>query len=165
MTPKQQHRHFIGIVSDTHGHKPPMLKTLFHNVDLIIHAGDIGDSSVLDFLGAIAPVHAVRGNMDHIPEWSRLPETAIVTIGSHRFFVLHDLEELDFDPQTAGFMAVIHGHTHQASHQRQGGVDYINPGSAAGIRSPHATAALVTITDNALTVSCINLDMTKTHNP
>jgi uncharacterized protein len=120
----------IGLISDTHGLlRPAALKEL-HGVQLIIHAGDVGTPEILKELAAIAPVTAVRGNVDRGFWANRLPRTAVVEAGGARIYVLHDFEGLDLDPAAAGFAAVITGHTHRAALRERGGVLYFNPGSA-----------------------------------
>jgi putative phosphoesterase len=98
--------------------------------ELIIHAGDVGDSNVLDALREIAPVVAVRGNVD-TAEWAKsLPETAVAEAGAANIYVLHDLNALDLDPTAAGFQVVVSGHSHKPGRSERNGVVYINPGSA-----------------------------------
>lgn len=120
----------VAVLSDTHGHLPAALLDAIRGVDAIIHAGDMDTAEVLVQLRNIAPVHAVRGNMDRGPWTRQLNATAAVTIGQINLFVLHIVENLDFDPAAAGFQAVIHGHTHKAA-ARQGpnGLLLLNPGS------------------------------------
>ncbi len=120
----------IGVISDTHSMWRPRLEDIFAGVNLIIHAGDIGDAGILDELRRLAPVQAVRGNVDK-GEWAKqLPDTLAVTVGTAQLYVLHDLEQLDLDPAAAGFAAVISGHTHKSLVRQQGSVLYLNPGSA-----------------------------------
>jgi putative phosphoesterase len=96
----------------------------------IIHAGDIGAREILDQLGSIAPVTAIRGNVDKAA-WARnLPETEVVELGGVSLYVLHDLAQLDLQPQAAGFKAVIFGHSHIPKQDIRDGVLYFNPGSA-----------------------------------
>ena len=98
--------------------------------ELIIHAGDVGDSNILDALRKIAPVVAVRGNVD-TAEWAKsLPETAAAEAGAVNIYVLHDLNALDLDPAAAGFHIVVSGHSHKPGRSERSGVGYINPGSA-----------------------------------
>jgi len=130
----------VGIISDTHGHLPPEVAEAFAGVDLIIHAGDIGNNEVLEALRAIAPVHAVRGNMDG--GWAYgLPATEVVEVGEVLIYVLHDAYLLKLDPATAGFVAVINGHTHRAAVEKRKGVLFLNPGSA----SPHSSSGTVAL--------------------
>jgi putative phosphoesterase len=122
-------RLLLGIVSDTHGLvRTELLKTL-QGVDMILHAGDIGSLAALQSLQALAPVLAVRGNVDG--GWaSALPETAVAEVGDSLIYLLHDLQALDFDPAAAGFRAVVSGHTHEPAVFSRQGVLYLNPGSA-----------------------------------
>lgn len=120
----------VGIISDTHGLLRPEAERALHGVDLIIHAGDVGQPDILAKLKHIAPVFAVRGNVD-IGAWANeLPATTVVEADSASFYVLHNLRELDLRPDAAKFDFVISGHTHQPQHCEQNGVLYINPGSA-----------------------------------
>jgi len=137
----------IGIISDTHGLLRPEAQRALQGVHLIIHAGDVGAPEILTQLKLIAPVFAVRGNVDTRP-WAReLPLTTVVEIAGFNFYVLHNLRELDLKPQAASFDAVISGHTHQADQRLDAGVLYLNPGSA-GPRRFHlpVTLALLEIT-------------------
>lgn len=120
----------IGVISDTHGLLRPEAQRALQDVQLIIHAGDVGGPEILTRLKLIAPVFAVRGNVDTQPWAEELPLTAVVEISGFHFYVLHNLRELDLNPQAAGFDAVISGHTHQAEQHHDGGVLYLNPGSA-----------------------------------
>jgi putative phosphoesterase len=120
----------IGIISDTHGLiRPEALKALGGS-ELILHAGDVGSPEILDALGKIAPVVAVRGNNDK-EGWARaLPRDEVVEAGAISIYLLHDLKEIDLDPLAAGFRVVVSGHSHQPSVREENGVLYINPGSA-----------------------------------
>jgi uncharacterized protein len=119
----------VGIISDTHGlMRPEAIAALQGSV--IIHAGDVGKPEVVDKLNAIAPTHAVRGNVD-TQGWVRtLPDTKVVEAGGLRFFVLHVRAELAVDPVIAGYAAVIFGHSHSPSIETRSGVLWLNPGSA-----------------------------------
>jgi hypothetical protein len=120
----------VGVISDTHGFLRPEALAALCTVDHIIHAGDIGSPSVLDELCSLAPVTAVRGNID-TEEWARrLPATAVVELGGLVLYVIHAVHELDLDPRAAGFTAVISGHSHQPAEEWRNGVLYFNPGSA-----------------------------------
>ena len=119
----------VGVVSDTHGLARPEALSALQGVDVILHAGDVGGAHVLQALAAIAPVTAVRGNVDR-DTWGRsLPETAVVELGGTLIYLLHDLDRLDLDPAAAGFHAVISGHSHLPAQSRRGRVLYLNPGS------------------------------------
>ncbi len=120
----------IGVISDTHGFLRPQAVEALKGVNLIIHAGDVGSPEILENLGKIAPVKAVRGNTDR-GEWAReLPLTEVVEVGEIQIYVLHDLHTLDLDPGAAGFAAVIFGHSHRPHLERKNGVLFLNPGSA-----------------------------------
>lgn len=120
----------VGLISDTHGLLRPQAVDALRGSDLIVHAGDVGDATIIDHLGAIAPVTVVRGNIDRDPWASAWPETEVVDAGGVLLYVLHDLGALDLDPAVAGFHVVISGHSHKPASQRKGGVLFINPGSA-----------------------------------
>ncbi|HEX5885026.1 MAG TPA: metallophosphoesterase family protein [Pyrinomonadaceae bacterium] len=119
----------IGIISDTHGLvRPEALKAL-KGVEMILHAGDIGNREVLDTLNEIAPVVAVRGNNDK-GEWAQsVPEWEVVEIGDVSIYMLHDLKESDISPSGV-FRVVVSGHSHKPSVTEERGVLYVNPGSA-----------------------------------
>ena len=122
--------HTVGVISDTHGLVRPEALAALAGVEHIVHAGDIGAPAVLDALGRIAPVTAVRGNNDREAWAAGIPETEVVEIGDVSLYVLHDLHELDLDPRAAGFAAVIAGHSHQPRQEDRDGVLFFNPGSA-----------------------------------
>ena len=120
----------IGVISDTHGLLRPEALAALQGSSLIIHAGDVGDPKILDRLSGIAPVTAVRGNVDRESWAKNLPETNIIEVDGVSIYVLHILESLDLQPQAAGIGAVIYGHSHVPKQELQGGVLYFNPGSA-----------------------------------
>jgi len=120
----------LGIISDTHGLLRPEAKEALRDSDLIVHAGDVGNLEIIAQLRAIAPLCVVRGNVDQGSWASQIPPTEIIQFGNFSIYVLHDLDELDLDPQFAGFNAVITGHTHRAHEYRKGKVLFLNPGSA-----------------------------------
>jgi putative phosphoesterase len=121
---------YIGIISDTHGLLREEALQALRGVDLILHAGDVGHPDILKALKTIAPVVAVRGNIDTAPWAQALPETAVVETGFATFYILHNVHDLDLNPQAAGFHCIVSGHSHKPSHQERDGVIYINPGSA-----------------------------------
>lgn len=124
----------VGIISDTHGLLRPGAVEALEGSDLILHAGDVGDSLIIDNLRATAPVVAVRGNMD-TEAWSRkLKLTEVIEEFRHLFYLIHDLNRMDIDPAVSGMSVVINGHTHRALIERYDGVLYINPGSAGPVR-------------------------------
>jgi uncharacterized protein len=120
----------IGVISDTHGHLPDGVATVFDQVKRIIHAGDIDHPRILDQLGQIAPVTAVRGNMDGGSWAERLPRFDMIQVNGIYLYVLHRVEHLDIDPAAAGVGVVIGGHTHQPANETANGVLFFNPGSA-----------------------------------
>ena len=120
----------IGVISDTHGLMRPEVPTAFDGVELILHAGDIGEAEVIRQLKSIAPIVAVRGNND-TGSWARaIPETKVTRIGRVSIYMLHNLKEIDLDPSAKGFQVVISGHSHRPSIETRGGVLFLNPGSA-----------------------------------
>ena len=120
----------IGVISDTHGLLRPGAVAALKGVDQILHAGDIGGPEILDSLARIAPVTAVRGNVDIEPWVNTLPETEVVELGGIMIYMLHDLARLDLKPEAAGIRAVVYGHSHQPKIEEKNGVLYFNPGSA-----------------------------------
>lgn len=134
----------IGIISDTHGLLRPEAVERLAGVQHIIHAGDIGRPEVISELSRIAPVTAVRGNIDG-GEWAAgYPQTEFVKLGGRFFYVLHNLAELDLDPTAAGIDVVVSGHSHQPRIETVDGVVYLNPGSA-GPRRFSLPIALATL--------------------
>jgi putative phosphoesterase len=145
----------IGLISDTHGLLRPEAVCALEGVDTVIHAGDIGDPLILEELRHLAPVTAVRGNVDRAG-WARaLPETAVVDPG---IFVIHNLADLDIDPKAAGFRAIVSGHSHQPGRTDRDGVLYVNPGSAGPrrFRLP-VTLATLEIRGGEWTIDFIDL--------
>jgi putative phosphoesterase len=148
----------IGLISDTHGLLRPEALDALRGSDRIIHAGDIGSPDILDALRAIAPVIAIRGNIDKDAWAKSLPETEIVEIGDAILYVLHDVHQLDLDPAAAGFRAVISGHSHAPSQEFRAGVLYINPGNAGPrrFRLP-ITVAKMYVTSTSIEAEFISL--------
>ena len=134
---KRTFDHKIGIISDTHGLIRQSVVKSFKDVDLIVHAGDVGKPEVLATLQDIAKVYPVRGNIDGGKWTDNLPFTEVVQVGQVYLYVLHDLNSLDLDPVTAGFNAVISGHSHVPNIEERNGVLFLNPGSAGARRSNH----------------------------
>ena len=120
----------MGVISDTHGLFRPEAEQALHGSDLIIHAGDVGNSDIIAELKTIAPLFVVRGNIDKEAWANDLPANQVVQFGHSSIYVIHDLHDLDLDPEAAGFSAVITGHTHRAHEYRKGKVLFLNPGSA-----------------------------------
>ena len=118
------------MISDTHGLLRPQALDALHGSELILHAGDVGKPEILTALREIAPIIAVRGNVD-TAGWARtLPERAVAEAGKVFLYVLHDVQALDLNPAAAGFHVVVSGHSHQPGKFERDGVFYINPGSA-----------------------------------
>jgi uncharacterized protein len=124
----------IGVVSDTHGLLRPEVPAALGGADHILHLGDVGDPAILKSLAEIAPVHAVRGNIDHSGPNSRLPETEVLLFEGHYLYLLHDLGALRLDPVAAKFAAVLCGHSHRPKIEHKQGVLYFNPGSCGPCR-------------------------------
>jgi hypothetical protein len=155
---EDQNSYRVGVISDTHGRIPSGVLQAFKDVDLIIHAGDIGDQAVLDRLSKIAPVAAVRGNMDFGKWAGRLPETEVVEIGQTLLYVLHIVNRLDIEPKKLGYKAVISGHTHRPDVYEENGVTFINPGSASYPKPGQpGSVALIQIKEDHLDLKRIDL--------
>jgi putative phosphoesterase len=134
----------LGIISDTHGLLRPEALAALAGACHIVHAGDVGCIAVLDALRAIAPVTAVRGNVDTAAELATLPRDAGVTLAGVSIYVLHDAAELDIDPAAARFNVVVTGHSHRPAVAERNGVLHINPG-AAGPRRFRLPVTLATL--------------------
>ncbi len=119
----------LGIVSDTHGLLRAEVLPALAGVDRILHLGDVGKFSILQELEKIAPVTAIRGNVDREGPCAQLPETEVVLAEGRYLYLLHDLKTLHLDPAAAKFAAVLFGHTHVPNFYRKKGVLYFNPGS------------------------------------
>ncbi len=120
----------IGVISDTHGLLRAEAVAALQGSDHIIHAGDVGDPEILETLRQIAPITAIRGNVDR-GVWARkLPQTEVLELDGVSIYVLHNLKDLDLKPDAAGFMVVISGHSHVPKQETRRGVLYFNPGSA-----------------------------------
>ncbi len=120
----------IGVISDTHGLLRPDAFNALRGSDHIIHAGDVGDPEILDTLRTLAPLTAIRGNIDKERWAKKLPEKEVVELAGFSIYVLHDLSKLDLKPEASGFRAVIYGHSHVPKQETKNGVLYFNPGSA-----------------------------------
>jgi hypothetical protein len=152
----------IGLISDTHGLLRPQAVRALEGSELIIHAGDVGDPEILEELKKLAPVFAVRGNVDTEP-WARtLPETEVVEIESATIYVLHDVHALDLDPAAAGFQIIVSGHSHKPGQTERGGVLFLNPGSAGPRRFDlPVTVAHLNLNDKPWAVKFIDLLINK----
>jgi putative phosphoesterase len=148
----------VGVISDTHGLLRREAVDALADSDLIIHAGDVGAPEVLEHLGLVAPVFAVRGNVD-TASWARsLPHTQVVEAGDVLIYVLHDLAQLDLEPKAARFAAVVSGHSHRPAAEVRDGVLFLNPGSAGPRRfSLPVTVARLRIDGKALSHELVRL--------
>jgi putative phosphoesterase len=138
----------IGLISDTHGLLRPQALRALESSDVIIHAGDVGDPEILETLKTLAPVFAVRGNVDAEPWALALPETEVIELDPATIYVLHDVHALDLDPAAAGFQIIVSGHSHKASREERNGILFLNPGSAGPRRF-----------DLPITVALLHLDL------
>jgi uncharacterized protein len=148
----------IGVISDTHGLLRPEALEALRGVEHILHAGDVGDPGILDSLRELAPVTAIRGNIDVEGPCSHLPATEVVTLHGRTFYMLHDRQALDLDPAAAGFAAVISGHSHRPLIEWRNGVLYMNSGSAGPRRfSLPVSIGLLTISADGLQPQLVTL--------
>jgi len=120
----------LGVISDTHGLLRPEAVEALRGAQQVIHAGDVGSPEILKNPATIAPVTAVRGNVDKDAWAQQLPETQVLEAGEISIYLLHDLTQLDVKPEAAGFRVVISGHSHIPMQEVRNGVLYFNPGSA-----------------------------------
>jgi putative phosphoesterase len=149
----------IGLISDTHGLLRQEAVEALRGSELIIHAGDVGKSEILDTLRTLAPVVAVRGNVD-TADWAQaLPETAVAQAAGVTIYVLHDVNALDLNPLAAGFQVVVSGHSHKPGSYERNGVLYINPGSAGPRRFQlPVTVARLNVERGPYEVAFLDLD-------
>jgi putative phosphoesterase len=149
----------IGLISDTHGLLRPEAVEALRGSELILHAGDVGKPEILDTLRKIAPVVAVRGNVDTAPWAQDLPETAAAEAGAILIYMLHDVNALDLNPAAAGFHVVVSGHSHKPGKTERDGVLYINPGSAGPRRfNLPITVALLRLERGLCDVEFVDLE-------
>ena len=148
----------IGLISDTHGLLRSEALRALQGVAAIIHAGDIGDPAILTTLRTLAPVTAVRGNVDR-ERWAQgLPLTAVLALDAVRIYVLHALRDLAIVPEAAGFRVVVSGHTHRPARAERNGVLFVNPGSAGPRRfSAPVSLALLHVRDATVEVKFVTL--------
>jgi uncharacterized protein len=138
----------IGVISDTHGLLRPEALAALAGVEHILHAGDVGDEAILDSLRKIAPVTAIRGNVDVSGACAELPATDVVELGGRLFYLVHSVHDLNINPAVAGVAVVVSGHSHKASVEMRDRVLFFNPGSAGPRRfSMPVTLGFVTIED------------------
>lgn len=120
----------VGLISDTHGLLRPEAKAFLKGSDYIVHGGDICDPRILEELAALAPLTAVRGNNDRGLWAEHLRETELLQVGEVFVYAIHDLAQLDIEPNAAGVQVVVSGHSHKPLVERRDGVLYVNPGSS-----------------------------------
>lgn len=148
----------LGIISDTHGLLRPEAVKELETCNAILHAGDIGTEEVLNALKAMAPVHAVRGNVDREPWAMNIPVNDVVEIAGRCFYLIHILDNIDLDPVAAGIDAVIYGHSHMPEIHEKRGVLYMNPGSAGpGRFSKPVSMGKIIIDDQGLHPEIISI--------
>lgn len=151
-------KQIIGLISDTHGLLRNSAIEAMAGSDRIIHAGDIDTPEVLREIEAIAPVTAVRGNMDGRPQLGMLPKNEMIDVGGVLIYIIHDRFEMDLDPLAAGISVVIFGHSHRPVVEKNNSVLYINPGSAGPRRFKlPASVGRLEISDGRITPSIIEL--------
>ncbi len=152
----------IGVISDTHGLLRPEVVPALKGADQILHLGDVGKISILGKLSEIAPVTAVRGNVDREGRCAKLPETDVVIFEGLYIYMLHDVKTLHLDPAAAKFAAVLSGHTHVPNYITKKGVLYFNPGSCGPRRFDlPITVGLLTIENNGLRPEIVYLTTAK----
>ncbi len=140
----------VGVISDTHGLLRLEALVALRGADHIIHAGDVGNPDILAELRSLAPLTAIRGNIDRLGICAALPATEIVELNGHLIYVVHSIAEIEIKPEAAGISAVIYGHSHKPNIEQRGSVLYLNPGSAGPRRfSLPITIANLTLNDHA----------------
>jgi putative phosphoesterase len=148
----------IGVISDTHGLLRAAAINELVDVDHILHAGDVGDPGILDTLRGIAPLTAIRGNVDVSGICAALPATEAVELDGTLFYLVHSLQDLDIDPVVASVAVVVYGHSHKAEVQERAGVIYLNPGSAGPRRFDlPVTLAKVTVSNGVVQTRIVRL--------
>jgi putative phosphoesterase len=148
----------IAVISDTHGLLRPEALTALAGSEHILHAGDVGDPGILERLREIAPVTAIRGNVDGYGACSRLPDTELVQLGGRAIYMLHDRHALDLDPVAAGISVVVSGHSHHPAIQWHKGILYFNPGSAGPRRfSTPVSVGFLTVTEAGVEARVVEL--------
>jgi uncharacterized protein len=147
----------IGIISDTHGWLRPEAEDALQGCEAILHAGDVGDKKILERLAKIAPVTAVRGNVDR-DDGAELPPTHVYLWQNQYLYLIHNLDDMEIDPRAAGFSAVIYGHSHRAKIEQKDSILYLNPGSAGPNRfGEPASLAVLYIGSQGLEADLIRL--------
>jgi uncharacterized protein len=150
----------LGIISDTHGLLRPEALAALRASQHILHAGDVGDPEILERLRDLAPVTAIRGNIDKAGWAKKLPVTDAVELSGVLIYVLHDLAQLDLKPEIGGFNMVVYGHSHVPRQETRNGVLYLNPGSAGPRRfTLPVSVARVVIEDGKIDAEIVTLDV------
>lgn len=154
----------VGVVSDTHGLLRPEVIPALQGVERILHLGDVGDFAILKSLEKVAPVIAIRGNVDRAGKCSKLPETEVVLFERHYLYMLHDVQTIHLDPAAARFSVVLFGHSHKPEIRRHKGVLYFNPGSCGPRRfSLPVTVGKLTVQEGSPPVAnVVHLDVPST---
>jgi len=148
----------IGVISDTHGLLRPEALVALAEAEHILHAGDVGDVEILDALRELAPVTAIRGNVDVSGACGELPASEMVELGGAVFYLVHSMRDLDIKPEAAGVSVVVSGHSHKASVEMKGGVLYLNPGSAGPRRfALPVTVGLVTVSEGGVKARIVEI--------
>jgi uncharacterized protein len=148
----------IGVISDTHGLLRPEALVALAEAEHILHAGDVGQPEILDELRKIAPVTAIRGNVDVSGPCVELPATDVVELAGRLFYLVHSIRDLDINPAVAGVAVVVSGHSHKPSVETKRGVMYLNPGSAGPRRFQlPVTVALVTAGTDGISARIVDL--------
>ena len=149
----------VGVISDTHGLLRPEALVALAEVEHILHAGDVGNIEILDELKKIAPVTAIRGNVDVYGDCAKLPATEMVELSGRFFYLVHSVHDLDIDPKAAGVDVVVSGHSHKPLVETKKGVMYLNPGSAGPRRfSLPVSVALVTVGEGGVEARVVGLE-------
>jgi hypothetical protein len=149
----------IGVLSDTHGLLRPEVASALAGVERILHLGDVGKISILKELEKIAPVTAIRGNVDSEGPCAELPETDVILLGGRYVYMLHDLATLHLDPAAGKFAAVLFGHSHVPNFYTRKGVLYFNPGSCGPrrFRLPVTVGLLAVSEDGQMEAKIVQL--------
>ena len=149
----------VGVISDTHGLLRPEAVEMLRGCEHIIHAGDIGAPEIIPELEKLAPVTAIRGNIDHQNWCGKFHETEVVELAGVQIYIIHDVNAIDLNPKAAGFAAVISGHSHKPSQEIKDGVLYFNPGSAGPRRFKlPITVGRLEISEGQLAATVLSLE-------
>ena len=154
----------IGVVSDTHGLLRPEVVPALDGVEHILHLGDVGDYAIIKALEKVAPVTAIRGNVDHTGKCAKLPETEVVLFEGHYVYMLHDVHTIHLDPAAAKFSVVLFGHSHKPEIRPHKGVVYFNPGSCGPRRFtlPVTIGKLTLVQGSTPVPEIVHLDIAST---